>query len=115
MTTIPDEARPAIDELRAIGGDELVGEMLGTFVRFGDAQLRRLVEAGDAGDLDGAAGIAHTLKSTARQLGALALGDACAAAELAGRGGDAAGLAMHTSAVRAAYGSARDWMAALAT
>lgn len=115
MTTIPDESRAAIEELRSIGGDELVTEMLRTFLRFGDSQLQRLEEASAAADLLGAATIAHTMKSTARQLGALALGDACAAAELAGRGGDAGGLATATEVVRAAYAAARPWMQALAS
>lgn len=88
--------------------------MLRTFVQFTAAQLARLADAEGAGDLDAAATIAHTVRSSARQLGAVALGEACAAAELAGRGGDAAALLTAAAAMRREYAAARPWMDALA-
>jgi two-component system sensor histidine kinase/response regulator len=112
--TLPAEARPAVDELRSIGGDELVREMMGTFVRFAAAQVVRLHDAAAAGDLEGAAVLAHTLKSSARQLGAMPLADACASAELAARGGDAAGLMLGSESAATAFAEAKGWMSSLA-
>lgn len=111
---IPSDAQPAIAELHAIGGDELVTAMLRTFVQFTEAQLLRLADAEGAGDLDAAATIAHTVRSSARQLGALGLGQACEAAMLAGRGGDAAALHAAADAMRREFTAARPWMDALA-
>lgn len=114
VTRTPPDALPAIAELHAIGGDELVATMMRTFVHFTAAQLERLTDAVDAGDMDAAATIAHTIRSSARQLGALALGAACAAAETAGHGGDAAALAGAVDAMQREFAAARPWMDALA-
>ncbi len=113
-TTLPADARPAVDELRSIGGDELVREMMGTFVRFATAHLARLHEAAEHGDLEAGTLIAHTLKSSARQLGAVHLGETCASAELAARGGDAAGFLHWSEQAATAFHEARGWMSGLA-
>jgi HPt (histidine-containing phosphotransfer) domain-containing protein len=113
-TTLPADARPAVEELRSIGGDELVREMMGTFVRFASAHVARLYEAAEHGDLEGGTTIAHTLKSSARQLGAMHLGETCASAELAARGGDAAGFLKWSEEVGLAFDEAKGWMSSLA-
>ena len=110
MTTPPSEAMPAIDEIRRIGGDELVRELLSTFLRFAATQLPRLYEAAEDGDVEVGTTIAHTLKASSRQLGALALGDACASAELAAKGGDMAGFLKRTEEVADAFERTRPWM-----
>lgn len=117
MTTaeLPTDARPAIDEIRQIGGDELVREMVSTFLRFARARVPHLQDAAETGDLEAGATIAHTLMSSARQLGALALGDACASAELAALGGDAAGFVTQAEDAARAFKSARAWMDQIAT
>ena len=51
-----------------------------------------LAEACAAGDAARAGTLAHKLKSSARSVGALALGEICAALEQAGKAGDAAML-----------------------
>ncbi len=112
--TYPADARAAVDEIRSIGGEELVREMMGTFVRFASAQVVRLHEAAEHGDLETGATLAHTLKSSARQLGAQHLGEVCSSAELAARGGDAAGFHQWTDEIGVAFSDARTWMAALA-
>lgn len=116
MTTaeLPTDARRAIDEIRQIGGDELVREMVSTFLRFASARFPHLQDAADTGDLEAGATIAHTLTSSAHQLGALALGDACASAELAARGGDAAGFVTQAAAAARAFTRARAWMEQIA-
>jgi HPt (histidine-containing phosphotransfer) domain-containing protein len=112
--TTPAEARPAVDEIRSVGGDELVREMMGTFVRFATAHVQRLHDAAEHGDLEGGATIAHTIKASARQLGAHQLGEIAASAELAARGGDAAGFLRSSEDVASAFSDAKSWMEALA-
>lgn len=112
--TLPADARPAVEEIRSIGGDELVCEMMGTFVRFADAQVVRLHDAAEHGDLEMGGTLAHTLMSSARQLGAHQLGEVCSSAESAARGGDAAGFLKWTEEAGAAFAHARLWMAPLA-
>lgn len=113
--TLPPEARPAVEELRSIGGDELVGELMGTFVRFATAHVRHLADAAAQGDLETGATLAHTLKSSARQLGAMQLGEVAASAETAARGGDRAGLLSWSDEVSTAFAGAKAWMEPLAT
>lgn len=114
MIDTPHDAMPAVDELRSIGGDELVREMMGTFVRFAEVHLARLHDAAVAADLERGATIAHTLKSSARQLGAVHLADVCASAELAARGGDVAGFVHWSEEAASAFTEAAPWMSTLA-
>lgn len=114
ISETPSDALPAIDEIRHVGGDELVRELAATFLRFAAAHVPRLHEAAEAGDLETGAIIAHTLKSSARQFGAVALGDACASAELAARGGDAAGFLGRAEEAAGAFERTRPWMEQLA-
>ncbi len=113
MVLTPSEALPAIDELRLIGGDELVQEMTRTFLKFGRTQVSRLDEAAATGELAQGAVLAHTFKSSARQLGAVSLGDACSRAELAARGGDVSGFIEAANDVGRAFHAARPWLQAL--
>lgn len=106
----PADARPAIDEIRHVGGDELVRELAATFLRFATAHVPRLHEAAEVADLETGASIAHTLKASARQFGAVALAEACASAELAARGGDAAGFLARAEDATSAFERTRPWM-----
>ena len=115
MTQIPDDATPALDLLRSVGGDEMLAMMMQTFLQFAEERLAKLAEESAAGNISEVAGIAHSLKSSARQLGALALGEACAAAELAGRQGDATGATNGVEAIRRELIAAKPWMESLAT
>jgi len=110
---LPADAKPSVDEIRSIGGDELVREMMSTFLRFAVAHMSRLRDAAEHGDLEGGATLAHTLKSSARQLGAVHLGEVAATAEMAARGGDAAGFLKATEEAGAALDEARVWMGPL--
>jgi len=87
MTAVPEDARPAIDVLRSVGGDDMVAMLMRTFVQFADERVAKVVEEAGHERWEEVASIAHAIKSSARQLGAHALGDACAAAEEAGRAG----------------------------
>ncbi len=109
-TLIPAEARPALDTIREVGGLELVVALLRTFVQHSDAQLAEADAAVRAGDAAAVARIAHSLKSSADQVGAVALSVACRTAEVS-RGGDgAAGPAALVGAMRREYETTRAWM-----
>ncbi len=112
MTELPDDARPALDMIRDVGGDELVQALLTTFIKYGTTQLTRAREAAAAGDAAEIARVAHAVKSSARQMGANALADACAAAELAGLGNDLAGAIAGVAEIERTFEAARPWMEA---
>jgi HPt (histidine-containing phosphotransfer) domain-containing protein len=110
----PPDARHAIDEIRLIGGDELVREMAATFARFASSQVERLADASDAGTLDQVATFAHALHASARQMGVAALAEAASSAEVAARGQDAATVVHAVDAARRALSDARRWLDPLA-
>lgn len=63
--------------------------LLGKFLLNATEQVATLAAAIAAGNTQAAAGVAHTLKSSARSVGALALGELCQGIETAGHKGDA--------------------------
>ena len=71
----------------ATGGGAWLRELLQTFVETTAAQLRTLHSASASGDLRLLATTAHSGKSASRTVGALALGDALEAIEIAAAGG----------------------------
>jgi CheY-like chemotaxis protein/HPt (histidine-containing phosphotransfer) domain-containing protein len=84
-----------VNVLRALIGndDALIREFLQDF-RVSAAKIAvELRPACDAGEAAAAGALAHKLKSSARSVGALALGELCAELEKAGNGGDTAALA----------------------
>ena len=75
---------------------ELVGDnptlnqrMLKKFLHSAEVQVAEVVAAASAGDTATLAGAAHTLKSAARSVGALRLGELCQSLETAGNAGEA--------------------------
>lgn len=83
-------------ELGEASGEDLLAELLHMFLTELPTRLRVIVDAVSASDLVRLEREAHSLKSSARALGALSLGEICAALELAGRQGnlDGAGQAI---------------------
>ena len=81
--------------LKALVGDDaaLQGELLRDFLDNARAIYLAASEAADHGDLVLAGDQGHKLKSSARTVGAMALGDICAQLEVHGRAHDAAGVA----------------------
>jgi PAS domain S-box-containing protein len=74
---------------------ELVGDnptlhqkLLKKFLRNANIQVAAILALASVGNFQGAADAAHTLKSAARSVGALALGELCNGIETAGRGAD---------------------------
>ena len=84
-----------VNVLKKLVGDdeEIIRDFLHDFRLSAEkiaAELRTACAAGQAAD---AGALAHKLKSSARSVGALALGELCAEMEQAGKGGDTAALA----------------------
>ncbi len=77
--------------LRELVGDDpdMLADLLHEFLRNAEVQTKAIAAAASLGDTDAMAGDAHTLKSAARSVGALALGDLCQRLETTGRAGDA--------------------------
>lgn len=80
-----DEA--ALDRLRSFGGDKLLHGMIELFVRNAPTRAADAREALDCGDAAALRAALHALKSSAGQLGAVSVYEACMAGEeLASRG-----------------------------
>jgi HPt (histidine-containing phosphotransfer) domain-containing protein len=110
VSEIPAEVHSALEGLRSLGGDALLKQMVAVFVDYSRDRIQALQAAAAAGDLAAAASAAHTLKGSARQLGFLAMGDACVAVEQASKQGDAAATQLHAAAVHAQYTTAVEWL-----
>jgi HPt (histidine-containing phosphotransfer) domain-containing protein len=114
MTEVPEDAKPALEMLRGVGGDEMLAMMMQTFLQFADERMGKLVEEAGGGHIAEVGGIAHSLKSSARQLGALAMGEACAVTEAAAKEGRADAAVAGVQAIQREFDSARSWMEAIA-
>lgn len=79
-----------LDEIRGVGGDRLVGEMLEIFSRRTPERLDAARAALAAGDLEAAARALHSLRSAAGTVGATRLADLAGELERDARAGGAA-------------------------
>jgi HPt (histidine-containing phosphotransfer) domain-containing protein len=92
----PSSAPPVdVNVLKALIGDDdaMIREFLHDFRLSAEKIAAELRAACAAGDAAAAGALAHKLKSSSRSVGALALGELCAAMEKAGKAGDAETLA----------------------
>jgi HPt (histidine-containing phosphotransfer) domain-containing protein len=115
MADVPHDATASLDLLRSVGGDEMLAMMLRTFIEFADERIPAMATEVAGGRLREAAAIAHSIKSSARQLGAMALGDDCQHMEEAGKAENAAAAADGVLRVQDSYRAAREWMLTIAT
>ena len=93
----------------------MLAMMMQTFLQFAEERVAKIIEESREGHISEVAGIAHSLKSSARQLGAVALGESCAATELAGRAGDAIAAANGVEGIQREFAAAKPWMESIAT
>ncbi|HUP20347.1 MAG TPA: Hpt domain-containing protein [Gemmatimonadota bacterium] len=105
----------ALDRLRRLGGDELVREMARLFVRLGAERLAAAREGLGRDDPEVVERAAHSLKSSAGNVGAGALAEAAdraeQAAESAARGDAPANLAVLVERMEAEYALAAEELA----
>jgi HPt (histidine-containing phosphotransfer) domain-containing protein len=112
-TLVPEGAREALGVIHGVGGDDLVLSLLRTFLDYADKQLASVAIAVGAGDAAAIARLAHAVKSSARQLGAGALADACERAEHAGQCGDLPVAIAGTQDMVVEFSAVREWMEAV--
>ncbi|UJP02573.1 MAG: ATP-binding protein, partial [Nitrosomonas sp.] len=97
-TNVAEAAKVTVDVhvLEKLVGDdpEMIQEMLLDFRASAEKIATELHTAYQAGQFATAGSLAHKLKSSSRSVGALALGELCAAMEQAGKNNDAAELAV---------------------
>ena len=86
---ILDPAR--FTQLRRIGGQDLITQLIDTFAAEAPARRAALAQAHATGDLTALADAAHILVAGGGQLGAVALAAEARAVEEAARGGNASG------------------------
>lgn len=90
---VPDAVDPAaIARLRGFGGDNLVARMVEIFASTAPGRLDAAHHAASAGDCAGVRAALHSLKSSAGQLGATLLEQACQEGEAEAVRGNAAAL-----------------------
>lgn len=73
MTGQPIVDAAAVDRLRRLGGTSLVRQMLELYLAQGAERIRALLDDAAAGDSEGVERTAHTMKSSAGNVGALRL------------------------------------------
>jgi HPt (histidine-containing phosphotransfer) domain-containing protein len=113
----PGAVPPAPTFLNVIWDDTVLPNMVGNnpamhhrllekFLLSTKEQITRIVAAAAIEDTATAGKIAHALKSAARTVGALQLGDLCEALETAGKAGDVPSCIAHTQALSACLAAA---------
>ena len=98
MSTIDPDA---VAQLRRMGGDDLVLRIVAVFLEQGDERVAGAEAALARADREGVRQACHALRSSALQLGAAALAEACLAGEAAARTeGSSSAVAMAGAVVR---------------
>jgi HPt (histidine-containing phosphotransfer) domain-containing protein len=104
---VPDDASafdPEIhDQIREVGGEELLHELFATFVALAPERLRALEGAMASGDLAGVAHAAHSIRSSSASVGARPLATLAGEVEEAAQQGRLERLAESSSELDAAY------------
>ena len=103
----------ALKNLRDLGGDEFLGEVIDAFLADAPelvATLRRSLDAGSSEELRRAA---HTLKSNGATLGAAEFAELCRTLEARAKAGELDGAAELVDRVEQEYGALRDALEAL--
>ena len=70
-----------LDKLKQIGGDKLVSELIGMFLELAPGKIAEVATGAQTGDMETVERAAHSLKSSAGNLGAVALQELCARIE----------------------------------
>jgi HPt (histidine-containing phosphotransfer) domain-containing protein len=93
-------------ELREAGAEDMLDGLVQAFLQDAPGRVAAIEDAIRAGDCERIRLAAHAYKSSARQLGARALGDALQALEQAGRAGDLPAAGGLFAAVRREHATA---------
>jgi HPt (histidine-containing phosphotransfer) domain-containing protein len=117
MTEDPIGAEPAgdpaaLERLTRWGGDALRTQIVEMFLARAPDQIAAALDAARRGDAEGVRKVAHTLKSSAGQLGAVSLQQLCIEAEHLAASGDAPSLPPLVSAMDTELERYRAWVLA---
>jgi len=94
----------ALESLRRFGGEKLLREMTALFLSSAPPRLATARVAAAANDAEGVRRAAHSLKSSAGQLGAMAMQQLCDQAESLAVAGSHAQLLPLVAEIEAAFG-----------
>jgi HPt (histidine-containing phosphotransfer) domain-containing protein len=97
--------------LRRLGGDGLIQKLVALFGEYAHDRVRDAVTAGQSGDLDALARAAHSVRSSAGNVGALRLFDVATTLERAARSGQTAAIPALVSDLHTAFIAAREYLA----
>lgn len=116
---MPFSARPpapagvdpaALDNIRAAGGDDLARRIALMFVETAPDRILSLREAARLEDAEAIEQVAHSLKSSAAQVGAARLAETCGLLESRARKGDVADAADQVEVAADALRVYADWV-----
>lgn len=115
MTEDPIRAEPAgdpaaLERLTRWGGDALRTQIVEMFLARAPDQIAAALDAARRGDAEGVRKVAHTLKSSAGQLGAVSMQRLCQDAERRAESGEAESLTTLLRALEAELGRYRAWL-----
>ena len=111
-TAAPIDLAALRASLRAGGVEDMLAPLVASFLADAPGRLAGIEDAVRAGDGERVRLAAHAYRSSAAQLGAVALAAALQALELAGRGGDAAAIPGLAAVVRSAHEAACTFLTA---
>jgi HPt (histidine-containing phosphotransfer) domain-containing protein len=103
MNALPILDPRVLDRLREWGGPELLGRMIELFLELGPDRLASLRAGLEEGDFDAVGGVAHSLKSSAGNLGAERLRVASARLEEVANTGDREQIEVEAAALEGEY------------
>lgn len=103
MTTESGFNHAAIDELRELGGDELVAEIAVAYLSDAADEVAALHAAAAAGDAEALERVAHRFKSASGTVGAMAVSQFAEQLQHLGRSGSTEGAAQIVQALDDAF------------
>ncbi|MBT5774961.1 MAG: Hpt domain-containing protein [Dehalococcoidia bacterium] len=103
MTNEPGFDHGALAELRDLGGDELVAEVITAFLSEAASEVAALHAAAAAADPEALERVAHRFKSASRVVGAMAVSRYAEQLQLLGRAGSTEGAVQIAQALDAEF------------
>ena len=113
MTDQPSIDREALERLKEWGGDKLVGQMVRLFLENSVTRMDQIRDGAESGALSEAEKGAHSLKSSAANVGALTVSAVAARLEIATRERDRGDAQALRAQLEAAFREARTELAGL--
>jgi len=105
-----DEA--ALAALHDLGGEELVGQMIDSFLNYAPRVMAEARNSLAKGDLEPVVRLGHTLRSSGRNLGAVRIAELAQNLEAAARAGQLASLSAFLDQMDQAFVQAKDCLEA---